>query len=483
LVRCRDGNEYGASETIMRPSYIELLLLLCPICVGCSDEQSETAAIGGSGTIGGASATGGNTTNGGKSSASGGSSAHATASGGESNALGGGNGLGGNGGASNGVGGSTGGATGNASGVGGSTGNVGGQGAGGTTSATTGGKSSGGSAGSATGGSATGGSATGGSSTGGTTQVPACATNQLSRCTGTNPIVCDFGGTVGDYEITLELGGPAAGNMYVEAETHRRMLPVVTTAAGTTKRYSFGVNVRQPEGQPVQNVSAGTPGLQIYVRGTAPQLSSICVKNLNPAPKVWIAGDSTVCDQDSLDFGGWGQHLPRFFGVPVSVANYADSGESSGSVLGSAKMWGAIKAGWKAGDWAFVQLGHNDKDVTAATFKANMTAYVTQAKAAGVNIVLCTPIARAGYALAAEHVNSTGANLPQIIRDIGTSQNVPVIDLTVTTWNWLQTITWTKYFALGTDRTHTNHEGADIIAGFVADAIRQQKLGLATHLR
>jgi lysophospholipase L1-like esterase len=112
-----------------------------------------------------------------------------------------------------------------------------------------------------------------------------------------------------------------------------------------------------------------------------------------------------------------------------------------------------------------------------------MTAYVTQAKAAGVNIILCTPISRVGYALADEHINSTGANLPQIIRDIGASKNVPVIDLTVTTWNWLQTITWSQYFALGTDRTHTNHAGADIIAGFVADGIRDQKLGLATYLR
>jgi lysophospholipase L1-like esterase len=272
--------------------------------------------------------------------------------------------------------------------------------------------------------------------------------------------------------------------MYVDAETFRRMLPVTTTTAGATKRFAFGVNVRQPEGQPVQAVSAGTPGLQIYIRGTSPQLTAICAKSLNPTPKVWIAGDSTVCDQDSIDYGGWGQHLPRFLGLPVTVANYADSGESSGSVLNSAKMWGAIKAGWKTGDWAFVQLGHNDKDTSAATFQSNMTAYVTQAKAAGVNVVLLTPISRVGYTLANEHVNSTGANLPQIIRDIGKSQNVPVIDLTVTTWNWLQTLSdWKPYFALGTDRTHTNHEGADIIAGFVRDAIRTQNIGLKAYLR
>ena len=60
---------------------------------------------------------------------------------------------------------------------------------------------------------------------------------------------------------------------------------------------------------------------------------------------------------------------------------------------------------------------------------------------------------------------------------------VPVIDLTVTTWNWLETITWQDYFALGTDRTHPNPRGAGVIAGFVRQAIQEQDLEIAAHLR
>jgi lysophospholipase L1-like esterase len=175
--------------------------------------------------------------------------------------------------------------------------------------------------------------------------------------------------------------------------------------------------------------------------------------------------------------------LPQFFESPVSIANYADSGESSVSFLGSAKLWKAITAGWKSGDWVLIQLGHNDKNVTAATFEANLEAMIVQAKAAGVQPVLVTPISRAGTALEAQHVSSTGANLPQIIRDLGAKEGVPVLDLTVTTWQWLQTIDWKTYFALGTDRTHTNPRGAQVIAGFVAEAIAEQELGLAAFLR
>jgi lysophospholipase L1-like esterase len=167
----------------------------------------------------------------------------------------------------------------------------------------------------------------------------------------------------------------------------------------------------------------------------------------------------------------------------VVVANYADSGESSTSVLSSSKLWGAIKAGWKAGDWVLVQVGHNDKTISANAFRDNMTAFVTQAKAAQVHIVLCTPISRVGSALQDQHRSSGGANIPQIIKDVAKSENVPLIDLTTVTWNWLQTIDWKQYFALGTDKTHTNQAGAAIVSGFVRDAIREQKLELAEHLR
>ena len=355
---------------------------------------------------------------------------------------------------------------------------TGGTGSGGATSGT-GGTTLGRDAGASTGGT----SSTGGSASGGATgTVSACATNEVSKCTSGKgalgaEIKCDFGGGNGNYDVTVEVGGAAAGDTYVDAEMYRRMLPQMATTAGQSQRLAFTVNVRTPEGQPVEvGTTDSIAGLQVYFRGPNPQVGAICHQASSKPFMIWIGGDSTVCDQDSTNYTGWGQRLPQFFQSPVSIANYADSGESSGSFLNSSAMFGAIKAGWKSGDWFFIQVGHNDKDTPAATFQANMTSYVTQAKAAGVNIVLVTPISRVGYTLAEEHVNSTGANLPQIIRDLGTSQNVPVIDLTVTTWNWIQKISPIDYFAstgaTSYDHTHLGPKGADAVAGFVRDAIK-----------
>lgn len=351
-------------------------------------------------------------------------------------------------------------------------------------SATAGSGAGGAVAGSGTG---TGGSTAGAGSAGAPPSMPQvtpCATSVLSKCTGT-PLACHFGGDPGNYEVTVQLSG--AGKTEVEAEYYRRML-TQTTVAGDAKWFSFVTNVRVYEGEPLRpdqdgTTSKGIPGLDIYFRGSDPKPMSLCYAPIAKPLMVWLAGDSTVTDQESEAFSGWGQHLPQHFVSPVSVANYADSGESSGSVLNSAKLWGAIKGGWKAGDWVMLQVGHNDKTTAAATFKSNIQRMITDAKTANVHLILVTPISRANGALASQHVNSVGANLPQIIRDLGKSESLPVIDLTVTTYEWLQTIKWQDYFANGTDATHTNQAGADIVSGFVRDAVRKQNLELAAYLR
>jgi lysophospholipase L1-like esterase len=325
------------------------------------------------------------------------------------------------------------------------------------------------------------GNAGSGGSGGQAPQVTACAESQLSQCTGT-PLACHFGGEPGNYEVTVQL---AAGQNEVEAEYYRRML---TAKLSGDAWFSFVTNVRIYEGEPLRPdqdsaTSKGISGLDVYFRGAMPSAKSICYRRIDKPLMLWIEGDSTVTDQEDPAYSGWGQHLPQHFLSPISVANYADSGESSGSVLSSAKLWGTIKAGMKAGDWVMLQVGHNDKQTTAAAFKSNLQKMLSDTRAAKAHMILVTPISRVGYTLAQQHVNSVGANLPQIIRDLGKAEDVPVIDLTVTTFEWLQTIKWQDYFANGTDHTHTNHQGADIVSGFVRDAVRKQTPELAAYLR
>ena len=89
----------------------------------------------------------------------------------------------------------------------------------------------------------------------------------------------------------------------------------------------------------------GYPGLDLFFTGPAsspPQVSAIGYALASGATKpiqVFVASDSTACDQSGGAFGGWGQMLPEYFGPPVSVANYANERGKLFFVLGSSELW------------------------------------------------------------------------------------------------------------------------------------------------
>jgi lysophospholipase L1-like esterase len=323
-------------------------------------------------------------------------------------------------------------------------------------------------------------------------------------CSGTNPISCHFGGSPGDYAVTLDLGGSAAAYTEIQAEMNRAMLKPLTTTAGARKEFSFVVNVRTPEGQPVEDgPTEGTPGLDLYFYGSqggpgetaaaggtvAPLLDA--VGYATPATGrvgLFVAGDSTVCDQTDADYAGWAQLIPASFNYPISIANYADSGESALSFYASGALWKAMLAQVKSGDWVFIQFGHNDKTDATGQFQTAITNMVTQAKNKGAHPVLISPPARATYSgqtLSAQFVYDWGSVQP-VMQQVATAQQIPYIDLTsiTTTWyNQLGPNGWQAYHALGTDRTHTNRAGASAIADFVVAAIKSQNIGLTQYLR
>jgi lysophospholipase L1-like esterase len=324
-------------------------------------------------------------------------------------------------------------------------------------------------------------------------------------CTGTSPIVCHFGGNPGNYAVTVELGGAAASETQVQAEMHRLMVSPLSLAAGATQRFSFIVNVRTPEGQPVENgPTDGMPGLDLYFYGSpggpgdvagtgatvAPLLNGIGYAAAATADRraLFVAGDSTVCDQTDTDYAGWAQMLPALFDYPIDVANLADSGESAVSFSRSAAMWGVINNGLASGDWVLIQFGHNDTNDAAGAFHDSITTMVTQAKAKGAHPVLVSPPARAtftGQTLSAQFAYGWGT-VPVVMQQVATEQNVPYIDLTTVTTAWYNQMGpngWQAYHALGTDKTHTNRAGATAIAAFLVAAIKNQNIGLAPYLR
>ncbi len=320
-------------------------------------------------------------------------------------------------------------------------------------------------------------------------------------------IACHFGGNPGNYDVSFALGGAVAGKTVVQAERLREMLAEVDTAAGQTAPYAMSVNVRQPEGQPDWAMASdGIAGLDMYFNGPSSELASIAFAPAAATDVVlYIATDSTGCDQDGPTTAGWGQWLPQFFSYGLSVANYGNSGaltECSAattpcqtdapyySFYDNPKMWPAIKPLLKPGDIVLIEFAHNDKVTPKAQYEANLNTYINETRAAGAIPVLATPIPRNNWTSATmmnpnQLVNDVGADLPASIRSVGAAAHVPVIDILAETLAAFSAAGEAKAAAYYADpTTHLSTVGANIVAGLIkAEIVKLNIFPLTCYLR
>jgi hypothetical protein len=177
------------------------------------------------------------------------------------------------------------------------------------------------------------------------------------NCTAT---ACHFDVPPGTYDVSVLLGGPAAASTSISGETRRSLLPETATEAGRPVGRAFTVDVRTPEGEPTG--PDGTPGLDLALGGSAPALADIEVTPARPHTRqIFLVGDSTVCDQPGDPYTGWGQQLPQYLRKGVSVANYADSGESTVTYLENPALFPTVQPLIRRHDLVLIQLAHNDK--------------------------------------------------------------------------------------------------------------------------
>ncbi|GHG97042.1 rhamnogalacturonan acetylesterase [Streptomyces rubradiris] len=317
----------------------------------------------------------------------------------------------------------------------------------------------------------------------------------IEHCTAT---ACHFDVPPGTYDVTVRLGGPTASATRVTGETRRTLLPETAVPAGRHTTRSFTVDVRTPEGEPTG--AAGTPGLDLALGGSAPALDAIRVTPALPharprsrggtpiARRLLLIGDSTVCDQPADPYSGWGQQLPQYLRKGLSVANHADSGESTVTYLRDPRLWAAVRPLIRPGDLVLVQLAHNDKTTDEATYRANLETLVAGVRDRGGEPVLVTPVVRRWFNAdgtldndTALLVNGLGVDHPAVIRSVAAAENVPLIDLTAKTKALVESLGPEASKALylyneKRDNTHTSVHGATVFAGLVRDELLARRL-------
>ncbi|GGR69375.1 rhamnogalacturonan acetylesterase [Streptomyces humidus] len=300
----------------------------------------------------------------------------------------------------------------------------------------------------------------------------------IDHCT---PTACHFDVPPDSYDVRVVLGGDGESSTSVNAETRRAMLPETAVPAGARIVRSFTVDVRSPEGEPTGAV--GTPGLDLALGGSAPALADIRVTPARHVRQIILIGDSTVCDQPADPYTGWGQQLPQYLSKGITVANYADSGESTVTYLGNPLLWATVQPLIRPGDLVLVQLAHNDKTTDGTTYRANLEKLVTGVRDKGGRPVLVTPIVRRWFNAdgtlnnpTALLVNGLGVDHPAVIRSVAAAWGVPLVDLTAKTKALVESLGAEKSKALylyneKRDNTHTSLNGATLYAGLVRDEL------------
>jgi lysophospholipase L1-like esterase len=250
----------------------------------------------------------------------------------------------------------------------------------------------------------------------------------------------------GNYNVIMTLGDQtAASSTTVKAEQRRLMLENVRTAPGQFETRTFTVNVHTPgiAGGSEVRLKPGEKGpppaanwdekLTLEFNGTRPCVCALEITRVEDALTVFLAGDSTVTDGRNEPWAAWGQMLPRFFKPGVAVANYAESGLTLGSFKAQGRLEKILSA-IKAGDYVFIQFGHNDQEDQSegagpfTSYKSNLKEYVAKVREKGGLPVILTPMERRRWSREGKP-QQTLTEFAEAARQAGKEENVPVIDL------------------------------------------------------
>lgn len=314
----------------------------------------------------------------------------------------------------------------------------------------------------------------------------------------------------GNYKISVTLGNLIKEtSTTIKAESRRLMMENIISKPNSFRTVTFVVNVKNSWITDSTKVAL-KPGekdkldwdnkLTLEFDGPT-TVAGLKVEKADNQITVFLAGNSTVVNQDYEPWASWGQMIPRFFKPGVAISNHAESGLSLGSFLSSRRLQKVLSIA-KPGDYLFIEFGHNDQkekgpnDGPWKSYTERLKLFISEAKKKGMIPVVVTSTARRNFDTNGKNINNLG-EYPDAARMVAKEEGVALIDLNAMS-NQL-------YEALGIERskkafvfypahtfpgqneelhdnTHFNTYGAYELAKCVVEGIRANKLSIAKFL-
>jgi lysophospholipase L1-like esterase len=316
----------------------------------------------------------------------------------------------------------------------------------------------------------------------------------------------------GNYNIKIITGDMEQESITtVRTESRRLLFEKIKTAPGKFQTLTATVNIRLPEISETGEVVNRKPRelnkldwdnkLTFEFTDTRPCICALEISKTENAVTVFLAGNSTVVDQDDDPWASWGQMFPRFLKQGIAVSNQAESGLSLGSFLSGNRLKKVLNM-MKPGDYLFIEFGHNDQkekgpdDGAFKSYSERMRLFVNEfRKKRGIPVIV-SPANRRSFGEDGKITNSLG-DYPEAAKQVAKELKVPFIDLngmTKTIYEALGVENSKKLFVIYpantfpgqatalNDNTHFNSYGAYELAKCIIEGIKANNLGITKYL-
>ncbi len=226
----------------------------------------------------------------------------------------------------------------------------------------------------------------------------------------------------------------------------------------------------------------------------------------NEEPRIFLIGDSTMADKPLVGNPerGWGQMVPRFFVEGMVIENHARNGRSTKSFLREGR-WNEVYEKLRPGDYVFMQFGHNDakKEDTSryaeahTNYQTNLLRFIRDARSKHATPILLTPVCRRRFD-AQGKVYDVHGEYTAVVRALGVTENVPVIDLNKKSFALFEKLgpdetkkmflhaspkTFSAISEGKNDDTHFNSVGAERVAEMVIEGIKELDISVTKFLK
>jgi lysophospholipase L1-like esterase len=342
--------------------------------------------------------------------------------------------------------------------------------------------------------------------------------NNIGFVTGDRPFYFSVMLPDGNYDVKLSLGDKESNSATtVRAENRRLFLSNFKTKKGELKTVVFTVHIRDSLIRDADKNVIGKVKLKpreinylhwdnmltLEFSDSLPKLCSVEITPNKKAATVFLAGNSTVVDQDKDPWAAWGQMFPSFFeSGNVCIANYAESGETLKAFKGEKRLEKLLRLS-KPGDYLFIEFAHNDQKPGSSyldpftTYKSTLKEWIGEARNRQLVPVLVTSMHRRNFDTAG-HIINTLSDYPAAMRQTAAEENVALIDLNAMSktlyeaWGAERSLKAFVHFPAHSfpgqdsalkDNTHFTTYGAYELARCVIEGLKKTTLDLTRYIK